>query len=144
MLSVVEEKKRQGILMTASAGNVMSRFVAGTRQQGLLRLFTCWLRGDGKIDPDRAAAVRLPAQVYEDQLSAVQRGLKKWERRAMRPDLRYWSTAASERDSGITIDVAYRYFHADAQVHHCRLTRPRAVHPKICDRRIAPIAAGDF
>ena len=43
----------------------------------------------------------------------------------------------AEREQGITIDVAYRYFcHAAAQVHHRRHARPRAVHAQHGDRRI--------
>ena len=43
----------------------------------------------------------------------------------------------AEREQGITIDVAYRYF-ADAapQVHHRRHARPRAVHAEHGDGRI--------
>jgi translation elongation factor EF-1alpha len=41
----------------------------------------------------------------------------------------------AEREQGITIDVAYRYFlDQDAQVHHCRRPWPRAVHPQYGDR----------
>ena len=43
----------------------------------------------------------------------------------------------AEREQGITIDVAYRYFHtARAQLHRRRLPRARAVHPQHGDRRL--------
>ena len=42
----------------------------------------------------------------------------------------------AEREQGITIDVAYRYFATKhAQVHHCRRPRPRAVHAQHGDGR---------
>ena len=43
----------------------------------------------------------------------------------------------AEREQGITIDVAYRYFAtAEAQVHHRRYAGPRAVHAQHGDGRI--------
>ena len=43
----------------------------------------------------------------------------------------------AEREQGITIDVAYRYFHDPAaQVHPRRHARPRAVHAQHGDRRL--------
>ena len=44
---------------------------------------------------------------------------------------------AAEREQGITIDVAYRFFATDAaQVHRRRHAGPRAVHPQHGDRRL--------
>jgi bifunctional enzyme CysN/CysC len=43
----------------------------------------------------------------------------------------------AEREQGITIDVAYRYFrHAPPEVHRRRHPRPRAVHPQHGHRRL--------
>lgn len=34
----------------------------------------------------------------------------------------------AEREQGITIDVAYRYFSTPKKIHYCRCTGPRAIH----------------
>ena len=43
----------------------------------------------------------------------------------------------SEREQGITIDVAYRYFATPKKkIYHCRYSRPYTIHTKYGDRSI--------
>ena len=71
--------------------------------------------------------------VYEDQLAGIRKATKVHgglDLSLLTDGLR------AEREQGITIDVAYRYFrHAAAQIHHCRYTGPRAVHAQHGHRR---------
>jgi bifunctional enzyme CysN/CysC len=76
----------------------------------LLRFITC-----GSVDDGKSTLIgRLlydSRQVYEDQLSAVERDSKKWGTQGDAADLALLVDGLqSEREQGITIDVAYRYF----------------------------------
>jgi bifunctional enzyme CysN/CysC len=76
----------------------------------LLRFITC-----GSVDDGKSTVIgRLlfdSRQVYEDQLSAVERDSKKWGTTGDAADLALLVDGLqSEREQGITIDVAYRYF----------------------------------
>jgi len=76
----------------------------------LLRFITC-----GSVDDGKSTLIgRLlleSKQVYEDQLSAVHRDSKKWGTQGDEADLALLVDGLqSEREQGITIDVAYRYF----------------------------------
>ncbi len=76
----------------------------------LLRFITC-----GSVDDGKSTLIgRLlfdSRQVYEDQLSAVERDSKKWGTTGEVADLALLVDGLqSEREQGITIDVAYRYF----------------------------------
>src|SRR6056297_2637308 len=76
----------------------------------LLRFITC-----GSVDDGKSTLIgRLlmeSKQVYEDQLSAVRRDSKKWGTQGEEADLALLVDGLqSEREQGITIDVAYRYF----------------------------------
>jgi bifunctional enzyme CysN/CysC len=76
----------------------------------LLRFITC-----GSVDDGKSTLIgRLlfeSKQVYEDQLSAIQRDSKKWGTQGDDADLALLVDGLqSEREQGITIDVAYRYF----------------------------------
>lgn len=79
-------------------------------EKDLLRFITC-----GSVDDGKSTLIgRLlfdSRQVYEDQLSAVQRDSKKWGTQGDAADLALLVDGLqSEREQGITIDVAYRYF----------------------------------
>ncbi|MEN1727903.1 MAG: sulfate adenylyltransferase subunit CysN [Pseudomonadota bacterium] len=76
----------------------------------LLRFITC-----GSVDDGKSTLIgRLlleSKQVYEDQLAAVQRDSRKWGTQGDDADLALLVDGLqSEREQGITIDVAYRYF----------------------------------
>ncbi|MEE4331486.1 MAG: sulfate adenylyltransferase subunit CysN, partial [Wenzhouxiangella sp.] len=76
----------------------------------LLRFITC-----GSVDDGKSTLIgRLlleSKQVYEDQLFAVRRDSKKWGTQGEEADLALLVDGLqSEREQGITIDVAYRYF----------------------------------
>jgi bifunctional enzyme CysN/CysC len=76
----------------------------------LLRFITC-----GSVDDGKSTLIgRLlfdSRQVYEDQLSAVARDSRKWGTTGDATDLALLVDGLqSEREQGITIDVAYRYF----------------------------------
>ncbi len=76
----------------------------------LLRFITC-----GSVDDGKSTLIgRLlydSRQVYEDQLSAVERDSKKWGTQGDAADLALLVDGLqAEREQGITIDVAYRYF----------------------------------
>jgi len=79
-------------------------------EKDLLRFITC-----GSVDDGKSTLIgRLlfdSRQVYEDQLSAVERDSKKWGTTGDTADLALLVDGLqSEREQGITIDVAYRYF----------------------------------
>ncbi len=69
--------------------------------------------------------------VLSDQLSALSRAKNK-RTAGDEIDLSLLTDGLeAEREQGITIDVAYRYFgHREAQVHHRRHAGSRAVHPQ--------------
>jgi len=76
----------------------------------LLRFITC-----GSVDDGKSTLIgRLlleSRQVYEDQLEAVRRDSRKWGTQGEEADLALLVDGLqSEREQGITIDVAYRYF----------------------------------
>ncbi|MCC5864074.1 MAG: sulfate adenylyltransferase subunit CysN [Wenzhouxiangella sp.] len=79
-------------------------------EKDLLRFITC-----GSVDDGKSTLIgRLlfdSRQVYEDQLSAVERDSRKWGTQGEATDLALLVDGLqSEREQGITIDVAYRYF----------------------------------
>ncbi len=68
-------------------------------------------------------------QVFEDQLEHVAAGLRAPRRRGHARPRAATDGLRAEREQGITIDVAYRYFAtARPALHHRRLPRPPAVH----------------
>ena len=72
----------------------------------------------------------------EDQWAAVERTSK--ERGHEYTDLALVTDGLrAEREQGITIDVAYRYFATpQAEIHHRRHPGPHPVHPQHGDRRV--------
>lgn len=84
--------------------------LAADSRKDLLRFITC-----GSVDDGKSTLIgRLlfdSKQVYEDQLSAVARDSRKWGTTGDEADLALLVDGLqSEREQGITIDVAYRYF----------------------------------
>ena len=103
--------------------------------QDLLRLATIGSVDDGKSTLIGRLLVDT-RQLFDDQLDAVAAAS---ERRGVGDlDLSFVTDGLrAEREQGITIDVAYRYAATpDAQVHHRRLPRARAVHAQHGDRRL--------
>ena len=79
-------------------------------KKGLLRFLTC-----GSVDDGKSTLIgRLlydTKMIYEDQLAAVERDSKKVGTTGDAPDLALLVDGlAAEREQGITIDVAYRFF----------------------------------
>ena len=85
-------------------------FLAQQREIDLLRFITC-----GSVDDGKSTLIgRLlhdTRQVLEDQLSAVANDSRSWGTTGEVPDLALLVDGLqAEREQGITIDVAYRYF----------------------------------
>ena len=83
------------------------------RSKQLLRFITC-----GSVDDGKSTLIgRLlydTKQVFEDQLAAVEKDSKKYGTTGEAPDLALLVDGLqAEREQGITIDVAYRYFTTD-------------------------------
>lgn len=117
-------------------------------QKELLRILTC-----GSVDDGKSTLIgRLlhdSKMVYEDQLDAVTRDSKKSGTTGDEPDLALLVDGLkSEREQGITIDVAYRYFStskrkfiiADCPGHE-QYTRNMATGASTCDLAIILIDA---
>ncbi|MEE4304418.1 MAG: GTP-binding protein, partial [Wenzhouxiangella sp.] len=88
----------------------IEKVLAADSRKDLLRFITC-----GSVDDGKSTLIgRLlfdSKQVYEDQLSAVTRDSRKWGTTGDQADLALLVDGLqSEREQGITIDVAYRYF----------------------------------
>jgi len=88
----------------------IEKVLAADSKKDLLRFITC-----GSVDDGKSTLIgRLlfdSKQIYEDQLSAVTRDSRKWGTTGDEADLALLVDGLqSEREQGITIDVAYRYF----------------------------------
>lgn len=93
----------------AQLGGV-ERYLKTQQNKGLLRFLTC-----GNVDDGKSTLIgRLlhdTRQIYEDQLSTLQSESKKIGTQGEKLDLALLVDGlAAEREQGITIDVAYRYF----------------------------------
>ncbi|QKD68476.1 sulfate adenylyltransferase subunit CysN [Proteus terrae] len=93
----------------AQQGGVES-YLKTQQNKGLLRFLTC-----GNVDDGKSTLIgRLlhdTRQIYEDQLSTLQNESKKIGTQGEKLDLALLVDGlAAEREQGITIDVAYRYF----------------------------------
>ncbi len=85
-------------------------YLLAQQQKGLLRFLTC-----GNVDDGKSTLIgRLlhdTRQIYQDQLSALQSDSKRIGTQGEKLDLALLVDGlAAEREQGITIDVAYRYF----------------------------------
>ncbi|MDP1901617.1 MAG: sulfate adenylyltransferase subunit CysN [Rubrivivax sp.] len=85
-------------------------FLAQHQHKSLLRFITC-----GSVDDGKSTLIgRLlydSQLLFDDQLAAVQKDSQRWGTQGAAPDLALLVDGlAAEREQGITIDVAYRYF----------------------------------
>ncbi|AXH64309.1 MULTISPECIES: sulfate adenylyltransferase subunit CysN [Providencia] len=85
-------------------------YLLAQQQKGLLRFLTC-----GNVDDGKSTLIgRLlhdTRQIYQDQLSTLQSDSKRIGTQGEKLDLALLVDGlAAEREQGITIDVAYRYF----------------------------------
>jgi bifunctional enzyme CysN/CysC len=88
----------------------LDQFLAQQREIDLLRFITC-----GSVDDGKSTLIgRLlhdTRQVFDDQLTAVANDSRRWGTTGEVPDLALLVDGLqAEREQGITIDVAYRYF----------------------------------
>jgi bifunctional enzyme CysN/CysC len=93
-----------------TAPRTLEEFLAQQREIDLLRFITC-----GSVDDGKSTLIgRLlhdTRQVFDDQLSAVANDSRRWGTTGEVPDLALLVDGLqAEREQGITIDVAYRYF----------------------------------
>src|SRR6186713_2137343 len=101
----VEDIKEHGI----------EAYLEAHQRKGLLRFITC-----GSVDDGKSSLIgRLlyeTKQIYEDQLAAVEADSVKVGTQGGKLDLALLVDGlAAEREQGITIDVAYRYFSTKAR-----------------------------
>ena len=94
-------------------GMAIEQYLERHQQKELLRLLTC-----GSVDDGKSTLIgRLlhdTRQIYEDQLAAVRRDSVKQGTTGGGVDLALLTDGLrAEREQGITIDVAYRYFSTD-------------------------------
>src|SRR5579862_2068525 len=88
-------------------------YLAQHEKKSLLRFITC-----GSVDDGKSTVIgRLlyeSKMLFEDQLAAIENDSKKWGTRGGDIDFALLVDGlAAEREQGITIDVAYRFFSTD-------------------------------
>ena len=88
-------------------------YLAAQERKSFLRVFTC-----GSVDDGKSTLIgRLlydSKLIYEDQMAAIEKDSKSVGTTGERPDLALLVDGlAAEREQGITIDVAYRFFSTD-------------------------------
>jgi bifunctional enzyme CysN/CysC len=91
----------------------IEQYLKSHEQKGLLRFITC-----GSVDDGKSTLIgRLlydSKMLFEDQLASVEADSKKWGTQGGALDLALLVDGlAAEREQGITIDVAYRFFSTD-------------------------------
>lgn len=91
----------------------IEQYLRSHQYKGLLRFITC-----GSVDDGKSTLIgRLlfeSKMLFEDQLAAVEADSKKWGTQGGALDLALLVDGlAAEREQGITIDVAYRFFSTD-------------------------------
>jgi predicted GTPase len=105
--------------------------------KSLLRFITC-----GSVDDGKSTLIgRLlydSKMLFEDQLAAIESRQKKWGTQGGEIDFALLVDGlAAEREQGITIDVAYRFFSTDRRKFIVADTPgPRAVHAQHGHRRV--------
>ena len=128
------EEEAGGVFLMTTAMRAADRqaafesFLAEQREQDLLRFITC-----GSVDDGKSTLIgRLlwdAQQLYDDQLAALSAESKRYGTQGDDIDFALLVDGlAAEREQGITIDVAYRFFATQRQVHCGRYARSRAVH----------------
>ena len=111
-MAAIETKPMAVKPSSSKEGHVtLEQFLAQQRDIDLLRFITC-----GSVDDGKSTLIgRLlhdTRQVFDDQLSAVANDSRRWGTTGEVPDLALLVDGLqAEREQGITIDVAYRYFH---------------------------------
>lgn len=123
-------------------------YLSKQQHKSLLRLLTC-----GSVDDGKSTLIgRLlhdSAQIYEDQLAALKSDSQKMGTTGDAIDLALLVDGlAAEREQGITIDVAYRYFSTDKRKFiiadtpgHEQYTRNMATGASTCDVAVILIDA---
>ncbi|MDE1515054.1 sulfate adenylyltransferase subunit CysN [Vibrio sp. dsl-7] len=118
------------------------------QHKSLLRLLTC-----GSVDDGKSTLIgRLlhdTKQIYQDQLAAVHHDSQRVGTTGQRPDLALLVDGLqAEREQGITIDVAYRYFSTESRKFiiadtpgHEQYTRNMATGASNCDLAVILIDA---
>ena len=102
-----------------------------------MRFITC-----GSVDDGKSTLIgRLlydSKLVFEDQLQAVGAESRRYGTQGEKVDLALLVDGLqAEREQGITIDVAYRFFSTDKEkIYRGRHARARAIHPQYGDRRL--------
>jgi bifunctional enzyme CysN/CysC len=91
----------------------IERYLAQHERKSLLRFITC-----GSVDDGKSTLIgRLlyeAKSLFEDQLAAVEADSKRWGTQGSDIDFALLVDGlAAEREQGITIDVAYRFFTTD-------------------------------
>jgi len=104
------DPKRLGYLTEAAAPTTIEAFIAQQQGQDLLRFITC-----GSVDDGKSTLIgRLlwdSKQLFDDQLATLTSDSKKYGTQGDDIDFALLVDGlAAEREQGITIDVAYRFF----------------------------------
>ncbi|MGB3456874.1 MAG: sulfate adenylyltransferase subunit CysN [Litorimonas sp.] len=91
----------------------INAYLAAQERKSFLRVFTC-----GSVDDGKSTLIgRLlydSKLIYEDQMAAIEKDSRTAGTTGERPDLALLVDGlAAEREQGITIDVAYRFFSTD-------------------------------
>ncbi|MCP3860221.1 MAG: sulfate adenylyltransferase subunit CysN, partial [Phycisphaeraceae bacterium] len=126
----------------------IEEYLARHEQKQLLRFLTC-----GSVDDGKSTLIgRLlhdTKGIYEDQLAAVEGASKKYGTQSGQADLALLVDGLrSEREQGITIDVAYRYFSTEHRKFivadtpgHEQYTRNMATGASTCDLAVLLVDA---
>ena len=126
----------------------VKEYLAQQQNKGLLRFLTC-----GSVDDGKSTLIgRLlhdSAQIYEDQLASLKSDSAKMGTTGEAIDLALLVDGLqAEREQGITIDVAYRYFSSDKRKFiiadtpgHEQYTRNMATGASTCDLAVILVDA---
>ena len=111
--SIPNETPQSKTQNAARAEAEVEAYLAEQGQKGLLRLLTC-----GSVDDGKSTLIgRLlfdAKQIFEDQLATLESDSKRFGTQGQAMDLALLVDGlAAEREQGITIDVAYRFFATD-------------------------------
>jgi bifunctional enzyme CysN/CysC len=113
----MEKKKQEGLLLMAHVSDLIAEDIGAYLQQhehkSLLRFITC-----GSVDDGKSTLIgRLlydSKMLFEDQLAAIESRLEEVGTQGGDIDFALLVDGLSaEREQGITIDVAYRFFSTD-------------------------------
>ena len=123
-----DRSRRDGVHGEEEARRLFLRDLAA-RSKGLLRFITCGSVDDGKSRSSDGSCTKLKI-LFEDHLTALEADSRRWAPQGDDLDFALLIDGlAAEREQGITIDVAYRFFSTDTpEVHRGRHSGPRAVH----------------